>query len=131
MTTRNFFIYQSIANLTFGIGLLLAPQMMVDAFGGQKTEITGTLEIVARGYGSLLMSLGIAAYLMRKAKFSLAMYAFLVASFVAAILVIIIHVRAILRGDENSLGWLTVLLIGIIAAWSGMLISKEKRATLE
>lgn len=43
MTTRNFFIYQSIANLTFGIGLLLAPQMMVDAFGGQKTEITGTL----------------------------------------------------------------------------------------
>lgn len=77
------------------------------------------------------MSLGIAAYLMRKAKFSLAMYAFLVASFVAAILVIIIHVRAILRGDENSLGWLTVLLIGIIAAWSGMLISKEKRATLE
>lgn len=131
MTTRNFFIYQSILNLAFGIGLLLAPQMMLDTFGGQKTDLTGTLEIVVRGYGTSLMALGIAAYLMRKAKFSLAMYAFLVASFVAAILVIIIHVRAILRGDENSLGWLTVLLIGIIAAWSGLLISKEKRATLE
>ena len=131
MTTRNFFIYQSILNLAFGIALLLAPQMMLDTYGGQKTDLTGTLEIVVRGYGTALMALGIAAYLMRKAKFSLAMYAFLVATFVSAILVIIIHIRAILRGDENSLGWLTVLLIVIIAAWSGMLISKEKRDTLE
>jgi hypothetical protein len=131
MKTKNFFIYQSIVNFAFGIGLLLAPQMMVDTYDEQKTELTAALELVAQGYGTGLLALAIAAFLMRNAKFSLAMYAFLVASFVSAILVIIIHVRAILRGDENSLGWLTVLLIGIIAAWSGLLISKEKRATLE
>jgi hypothetical protein len=131
MSTKNFFIYQSIVNLAFGIGLLLAPQMMVDTYGEQKNELTAALELVARGYGTGLLALGIAAFLMRNAKFSLAMYAFLVASFVTAILVIIIHTRAILLGDENSLGWITVLLIVIIAAWSGLLISKVNRATLE
>jgi hypothetical protein len=131
MSKKNFFIYQSILNLAFGIGLLLAPQMMLDTYGGQKTDLTGTLEMVVRGYGTGLIALGIAAYLMRNAKFSLAMYAFLVATCVSGILVTIIHIRAILRGDENSLGWVTVLLLLIIVIGSGMLISKEKRDILE
>ena len=131
MTTKNFFTYQSILNLAFGIALLFAPQMMLDTYGGEKIDLTGTIESVFRSYGTSLIGLGIAAYLMRKAKFSLAMYAFLVATCVSAILVIIIHIRAILQGDQNSLGWLTVLLVGIIAVWSGMLISKENRDILE
>ena len=131
MTTKNFFLYQTLLHLGFGIGLLLVPQMMLDTYGSQKTDITGTFEIVARGYGTALIGLGIAAYMMRNAKASLARYAFLVATCVTGVLVTIIHIRAILRGDENSLGWLTFLLLVIVTAWSAMLISKEKADVLE
>ena len=131
MTAKNFFIYQTLLNLGFGIGLLFVPQMMLDTYGGQKVDVTGAFEIVARGYGTGLIGLGIAAYLMRNAKASLARYAFLVATCVSAILVTIVHIRALLRGDENSLGWLTVLLLVVVIAWSGMLLSKEKTDVLE
>ena len=104
--------------------------MMLDTYGGQKTDVGGTFEIVARGYGTALIGLGIAGLLMRNAGASLARYAFLVATCVSAVLVTMIHIRALLRGDENSLGWITVVLLGIIVAWSGMLISKEDRKTL-
>ena len=131
MTTKNFFIYQTLLNLGFGLGLLFVPQMMIDTYASQKTELTGTLDLIARGYGTGLIDLGICAYLMRNAKASLARYAFLVATCVTGVLVTIVHIRAILRGDENSLGWLTVLLLVIVTAWSAMLLSKEKTHGLE
>ena len=131
MTTKNFFTYQTLLNFGFGLGLFFFPQMMVDTYGGQKTDVGGTFEIVARGYGTALIGLGIAGFLMRNAGASLARYAFLVATCVSAVLVTMVHIRALLRGDENSLGWLTVVLLGIIVAWSGLLISKEDRKVLE
>ena len=131
MTTKNFFTFQTLLNFGFGLGLFFFPQMMVDTYGGQKTDVGGTFEIVARGYGTALIGLGIAGFLMRNAGASLARYAFLVATCISAVLVTMVHIRALLRGDENSLGWITVLLLGIIVAWSGMLISKEDRKVLE
>ena len=131
MTTKNFFTFQTLLNFGFGLGLFFFPQMMVDTYGGQKTDIGGTFEIVARGYGTALIGLGIAGFLMRNAGASLARYAFLVATCVSAVLVTMVHIRALLRGDENSLGWITVVLLGIIVAWSGLLISKEDRKVLE
>ncbi len=130
MTTKNFFTFQTILNFGFGLGLFFFPQMMVDTYGGQKTDVGGTFEIVARGYGTALIGLGIAGFLMRNAGASLARYAFLVATCVSAVLVTGVHIRALLRGDENSLGWLTVVLLGIIVAWSGLLVSKEDRKAL-
>jgi hypothetical protein len=130
MTTKNFFTYQTILNFGFGLGLFFFPQMMMDTYGGQKVDVTGAFEIVARGYGTGLIGLGIAAFLMRNASASLARYAFLVASCATGVLVILVHIRALLNGDENSLGWLTVLLLGVIVAWSGVLISKEDRKVL-
>lgn len=131
MTTKNFFTYQTLLNFGFGLGLFFFPQMMLDTYGGQKTDVGGTFEIVARGYGTALIGLGIAGFLMRNAGASLARYAFLVATCVSAVLVTGVHIRALLRGDENSLGWLTVVLLGIIVAWSGLLLSKEDRKVLE
>ena len=130
MTTKNFFTFQTLLNFGFGLGLFFFPQMMLDTYGGQKTDVAGTFEIVARGYGTGLIGLGIAGFLMRNAGASLARYAFLVATCVSAVLVTMVHIRALLRGDENSLGWLTVVLLGIIVVWSGMLISKEDRKVL-
>jgi hypothetical protein len=131
MTAKNFFIYQGILNLAFGLGLLITPQMMVDTYGTTKLTVTDTFDIVARGYGTLLTGLGITALIMRNTKPSLARYAYLIGTLLSSLLVTIIHIKAIFQGTENNLAWITVLVTGSIAVWSGLLFSKEKRDVLE
>ena len=131
MTTKNYFIYQSLLNASFGIGLLLMPQMMIDTYAVNKTAVTDAFDFVARSYGTALMGLGVAAYLMRNAQPSLARYAFLLATCVTGVLVTIIHLRAIFQGVQNNMAWLTVLLLVVVTAWSGLLVSKEDKAVLQ
>lgn len=131
MTAKNFFIYQSILNVSFGIGLLFIPQIMIDTYSIHKLDVTDTFDMVARSYGTALTGLGIAAYLMRDAKPSLARYAFLLATCVTGVLVTIVHLKAIFQGVENNMAWLTVLLLVVVTVWSGLLVSKEDRKVLE
>lgn len=131
MTTRNFFIYQSLLNASFGIGLLFMPQFLVDTYMTEKGEISGTLDFIARSYGTALIGFSSIAFMMRDSKPSLARYAFLLATCVTGILVTIVNIRAILQGVENNLAWGTVLLLIVIIAWSGLLVSKEKAQILD
>jgi hypothetical protein len=130
MTAKNFFTFQGIMNMAFGLGLMLVPQMMVDTYGTTKSIVTDVFDIIARGYGTLLFGLGITAFLMRNAQPSLARYAYLAGTVIACILVTTIHIKAILDGTENSMAWLTVLITGSIGVWSGLLLSKEKQDIL-
>jgi hypothetical protein len=131
MTARNFFIYQAILSLGFGIPLLLVPQMLTDMYGTPHTDTTGTVETLSRGYGTLLIALGILSYMMRNVKASSAKYAFFVSVFIGNLLVTIVHIRAIIIGFENSAGWSTALLTAIAAAWAGLLMIKEKEQISE
>lgn len=131
MTTKNFFICQALLNASFGLGLLLMPQTLVDMYGTQKSDVSGAFDLVARSYGTLLTSLGIMAYLMRNTKPSLARYFYLLGTSIAGLLVTGVHLKAILQGVENNLAWLIVLSTSIIMVWSGLLVSKEDRKTLE
>ena len=130
MTAKNFFIFQSIINGIFGLGLLLVPQMMTDSFAVQKTEVTGLLGFVGRSYGTLLIGVAVMAFLMRNAQASKARYAYIFGTVVACALILFVHIQAILQGVENSSGWLTVVLVTIIGAWSALLISKENSQDL-
>jgi hypothetical protein len=131
MTAKNFFICQAILNIGFGLGLLLAPQMLIDMYGSQKSDVTGTFDLVARSYGTLLTSLGVMAYLMRDSKPSAARYYYLLGTALAGLLVTVVHLKAIFQGVENNMAWLVVLSTSLIAVWSGFLVSKENRAVLE
>lgn len=131
MTAKNYFIYQTLINLLFGIPLLLIPQMLTDMYGTPHTDTTGTVETLSRAYGTALIGFGICAFMLRNSQPSLSRYAFLFASFVSDLLVTGVHVRAIILGFENYTGWLTVLSLIILVAWSGLLLSKEKQQILE
>jgi hypothetical protein len=131
MTTKNFFLYETFINMAFGLGLILVPKALVDTYGNVLADTTGTVDTLARAYGAALIGLGVASYMMRNAKPSLARYSFIVACFVSSVLVGIVHVRAIILGFENSTGWFTVLLVAIAIAWSALLISKENKQSLE
>ena len=131
MTTKNFFICQGIVSLAFGIPLLFASQMMVDMYAVQKTEVTGLLDLVARGYGALLIAVGVTYILIRDASPSIARRGFLQLPILGNTLATIVHVRAMLQGTENSMGWTTVLIIAALGVWSALLLSKEKDLNLQ
>jgi hypothetical protein len=131
MTAKNFFLCQAFLNISFGLGLLLTPQMLMDMYGAQTSDVSGIFDVIARSYGTLLTSLGITAYLMRDSKPSLARYYYLLGTALAGLLASLVHMKAILQGVENSLSWLVVLSTSIIMVWSGYLVSKEDRQALE
>jgi hypothetical protein len=131
MTAKNFFYCQALLNISFGLGLLLTPQMLMDMYSVQTSDVSGMLDVIARSYGTLLTSLGIMAFLMRDAKPSLARYVYLFGTAIAGFLATVVHLKAILQGVENNLSWLVVLSTSIIMVWSGYLVSKEDRKTLE
>jgi hypothetical protein len=131
MTAKNFFIYQAILSLGFGIPLLLVPLMLTSVYVASLPDTTGTVETLSRGYGTLLIALGILSYMMRNVKAPSARYAFFVSVFIGNLLVTIVHIRAIIIGFENSAGWSTALLTAIAAVWAGLLMTKEKEQISE
>ncbi len=130
MTTKNFFTYQALLNISFGLGLLFLPQMMVDMYLVQKGDMSAALDFLARSYGTALTGLGLMAYMIRDSQASLARYVFLLGTMVTGILVTCVHVRAIFQGVENNMAWGTVILLLIVTAWSGWLVSQEDPKTL-
>jgi hypothetical protein len=130
MTAKNFFICQAILNISFGLGLLLTPQMLIDMYGVQKSDVSGMFDVACRSYGTLLTSLGITAFLMRDSKPSLARYYYLFGTCIAGFLVTIVHLKAIFQGVESNMAWLVVLSTSLIMVWSGLLVSKENKEIL-
>ena len=130
MTTKNFFIFQAFVSLVYGIQLLFVPSMLAAVFTSQTLEVSGVLDIISRGYGTLLTAVGIAYWTARDAGASLARRSMLLLPIIGNTLVTIVHIRAILQGTENALGWTTVLITAVLAVWSGLLWSKETGANL-
>ena len=129
MTTKNFFIFQALVSLVYGIQLLFVPSMLVSVFTSQTLEVTSVLDVISRGYGTLLTAVGIAYWTARDAGASIARRSMLLMPAIGNTLVTIVHIRAILQGTENALGWTTVLITAVLAVWSGLLWSKDAAAT--
>jgi hypothetical protein len=105
--------------------------MLTSVYVASLPDTTGIVETLSRGYGTLLIAVGILSYMMRNVKASSARYAFFVSVFIGNFLVTIVHIRAIIIGFENSAGWSTALLTAIAAVWAGLLMSKEKEQISE
>ena len=129
MTTKFFFIAQALVSLVYGLQLLFVPTMLEAVFTSQTLEVSGVLDILSRGYGTLLIGVGIGYWAAREAGASIARRALLLLPIIGNTLVTIVHIRAILQGTENALGWTTVLLTAVLAVWAGLLWSKESAAT--
>ena len=130
MTTKNFFIFQALVSLGYGIPLLFAPSMLTAMYTTQTLDVSGALDILSRGYGTLLIGVGIGCWTARDAGASLARRSMLLMPTIGNTLVTIVHIKAILQGTENALGWTTVLITAVLAVWAGLLWSKETGANL-
>ena len=104
--------------------------MLVDMYMTDKGAMSAALDFLARSYGTALVGLGFMAYMVRNAQPSLARYGFLLGTAVTGVLITGVHLRAIFQGVENNLAWGTVILLLIVTAWSGWLVSKEDAKTL-
>ena len=131
MTSKNFFIFQAFVCLAYGIPLIVAPESFMSLSAIAKLDMTPKFESIARGYATALIGIGVASVLIRNAMPSIARRGFFVLALVANTLVTIVNVRSILRGDENSSAWTTVLLTAFLAVWSGWLWSKDKGLVLQ
>ena len=96
-----------------------------------KVEMTPKFDAIARGYATALMGVGIASYLIRDAVPSLARLGFFMLAMVTNSLVTIVGIRTLLRGEENSSAWITVLLTAFLLVWSAMLWSKDRELALK
>ena len=130
MTTKNFFIFQAFVCLAYVIPLLLAPDFFINLSAFSKIDMTSKLVNISRGFATALIGIGVASFMVRAAVPSLARRGFFVLAFVANTLVTIVNALSILRGDQNSTTWITVLLTALLAVWSGWLWSKDKGLAL-
>ncbi len=131
MTSRNFFLFQAFVALAYGIPLLLMPEAFMNLSAVSKVEMTTKFDLIARGYATVLIGVGIASIVARNAGPSIARRGFFALALVTNTLVIIVGIGALLRGEEKSSGWITIVMTAILLAWSGMLWSKDKDLKLE
>jgi hypothetical protein len=130
MNTKNFFTLEVINCLVFGIALFFFPDFLGKEYLTNPEWINEGTKIVAKGYGSLLLALGIAFWLARNSGPSIARHALVVLGTFSNIFLIIIHSMAILGGVETAIAWGTVVMALILAIWGLMLIPKERDITV-
>ena len=131
MTTKNLFIVSSLVALAFGVPLLFAPQAIIDVYSADKSTLTSIATHVCRVYGGMLIAFAIGGLMAQNAEASLARRSLIIVTVINAGLSMILNALAVVNGVENNLGWLTVLTLVVITAWSGLLLSKENVASLK
>ena len=128
MTARNLFILAAIITLGFGLPLLFAPYELIRMYAVEPVEPEPVISLLAGGYGTVLVGLGVALIFSLNAKPSVARRGLILVLTVTNILATIVHVSAILRGHENNLAWTIVAVTVIQAVWGGYLLPKENAA---
>jgi hypothetical protein len=129
MTVRNLFIFNAIICILFALPLIFAPQILADMYTVEKTIIDGGIAVIVRAYGSLMLALGIALWFSRNAKPSIGRRGLLILILVANIPLVINYLHGILTGIEKNEAWGIVILTTVLAAWAGLLLSKEVNLT--
>ena len=91
MSTNNFLIVSAIVALLFGVGLLFVPTTIIEPYM-VNPEISPSMEILGRAYGTSLVGIALMFWTARKAYPSIARKAILIGAVTANILVGIIHI---------------------------------------
>lgn len=126
MNTKTLFTFNAIVALLFAVPMLLTPQLVIEMYASPSYVGNELTWVVTRGYGSLLLSLGVCLWYVRSAFPSKALKGILLLTFVGDILLSVIHIHAILNHVENNQAWGIVLIGLVLTVWSGLLLSKTQ-----
>ena len=118
MTYRNVLTVSAILSFLFGLGFMLMPGPLVALYGVEANDVG---RYVGQLYGATLFGFGLLNWFARGFGEGSAQRAVLTANAVTAALGFIFSLIGQLGGVEgvNALGWSTVLIYLLLAAWFG------------
>ena len=118
------FLVYLIAEVIFGVGFLLSPALMMDPMGVTLDETSATF---ARLFGSLIISIPVLLFLVRKSQSTEFRRAVAYCAFTYLLLSTIILLITQLEGLMNPLGWGIVMIHFVFMVWFGYyIINKDK-----
>ena len=118
------FLVYLIAEVIFGIGFLLFPGFMMDPMGVTLDETSTTF---ARLFGSLITSIPVLLFYVRKSQSTEFRRAVVSSAFTYLLLSTILLLITQLKGMMNPLGWGIVMIHFIFMVWFGYyLINRSK-----
>jgi len=118
------FLVYLIAEVIFGIGFLLFPGFMMDPMGVTLDETSTTF---ARLFGSLIISIPVLLFFVRKSASTEFRRAVLYCAFIYLLLSTIILLITQLRGLMNPLGWGIVMIHFIFMIWFGYFLINQSK----
>ena len=116
MKLNSFLVLATIVAAIFGLAFLLAPSQLVAMYGVTLTPAT---EVIGRIAGSVILGFAIVFWGARKGDGAEAFKAVMLGGFVANTLNGGILLHATATGLLNSLGWLQVVINGVLAIGFG------------
>ncbi len=118
------FLVYLIAEVIFGIGFLLFPGFMMDPMGVTLDETSTTF---ARLFGSLIISIPVLLFFVRKSASIEFRKAVVYCAFTYLLLSTIILLITQLKGLMNPLGWGIVMIHFIFMVWFGYYLINWKK----
>ena len=110
------FLVYLITEVIFGIGFLLFPGFMMDPMGVTLDETSTTF---ARLFGSLITSIPVLLFFVRKSQSTEFRKAVVYCAFTYLLLSTIILLITQLKGQMNPMGWGIVMIHFIFMVWFG------------
>lgn len=118
------FLVYLIAEVIFGIGFLLFPGFMMDPMGVTLDETSTTF---ARLFGSLIISIPVLLFFVRKSSSTEFRRAVIYSAFTYLLLSTIILLITQLKGQMNPMGWGIVMIHFVFMVWFGYyLVNRSK-----
>jgi len=118
------FIVYLIAEVIFGIGFLLSPGLMMGPMGVTLDETSTTF---ARLFGSLIISIPVLLFFVRKSASTEFRRAVVYCVFTYLLLSTIILLITQLKGQMNPMGWGIVMIHYVFMVWFGYyLVARSK-----
>jgi hypothetical protein len=112
MKLNNFLMLATIVAAVFGLAFLVAPSALVALYGVTLTPAT---EVIGRIAGSVILGFAIVFWAARNADGAETFKAVMMAGLIANGLDCLILLHATVTGLVNGLGWLQVLINGVLA----------------
>lgn len=116
------FLVYLIAEVIFGIGFLLSPGFMMGPMGVTLDETSTTF---ARLFGSLIISIPVLLFFVRKSKSSDFRRAVVYCAFTYLLLSTFILLITQLKGQMNPMGWGIVIIHFTFMVWFGYYLVKQ------
>jgi hypothetical protein len=116
MKLDSFLMLATIVAAVFGLAFLVAPAQLVAFYG---VTLTPASEVIGRIAGSTILAFAIVFWAARNANGAEVLKAVMVAALVGNGLDFLILLHATATGLLNALGWIQVLINGLLAAGFG------------